>query len=164
MTGRSAGVAAAGVPKENSELDTSAAVLPPPENENVTGAGEAETEGAGDPKLNSGFFESVAVGGVLGGAPNENGASCCSLTFSETADVSPNEKPALNKGFGASVGAFVVKDKVDVSVLAKDFAPPVSNRLVVGAACKNGDGAEEEETAGVLLGFAPKGSKMLTFL
>jgi len=164
VTGRSTGVTAAGVPKENSSLDTSATVLPPSENENVTGAGEVETEGAGDPKLNNVFFESVAVGGVLSGAPNENGVSCCSLIFSETADVSPNKKPALNKGFGASAGAFVVKDKVGVSVLAKDFAPPVSKRLVVGATCKNGDGAEEEETEGVLLGFAPKGSKMLTVL
>lgn len=159
MTGRSAGF-----PKENSSLDTSATVLPPPENENVTGAGEVETEGAGDPKLNSVVFESVAVGGVLGGAPNENGVSCCPLIFSETADVSPNEKPALNKGFDASAGAFVVKDKVGVSVLAKDFEPPVSKRLVVGATCENGDGAEEEEVEGALLGFVPKGSMMLTFL
>lgn len=164
MTGRSAGVTAEGVPKENSSFDTSATVLPPPENENVTGAGEVETEGAGDPKLNSVFFESVAVGGVLGGAPNENGVSCCPLIFSVTADFSPNEKPELNNGFGASAGAFVVKDKAGVSVLAKDFAPPVSKRLVVGATCKNGDGAEEEETDGVLLGCAPKGSKLLTFL
>lgn len=124
-------------------LDTSLALLPAPPvplNENAgSGAGAA----GGVEKLNMGPFLSVAVGGVLGAAPKENGPPAAAFEESSFSVLGgcPNKKleppvpaPASvpNSGFGASTDPNGFECSADPNGF--DISPDPNNGFEAGGA------------------------------
>jgi hypothetical protein len=111
VVGLSVGAIVTGVPNDEKGLVVTPFTLPPwPLKENVTGVGARGPEGGAEESLkpNGSVFLLSAGGGVLGAAPNENGALTCFWSLLSVFDVFPNENPFAEKRGLTAVEASVV--------------------------------------------------------